>query len=261
LEHVAARTPVLHSRQFDNAAGCSVYFKAENFQRAGAFKFRGAYNKIRAEMERQPVSAVVAYSSGNHAQAVSLVAKLLELRAIIVMPQDAPSSKVEATRGYGAQIVFYNRYSESREEIGKKIAQDTGALLVPPYDDYLIMAGQGTAAAELLEEVPDLDFLLTPASHQSNEGIAVGAAKLAAFAKREPPAARSCEAAKAQLERNVRPDHLEAANVGELALRFVVDRGAIALPRLHRHAYVIEALAAMLAPPLASTAALEALEL
>jgi threo-3-hydroxy-L-aspartate ammonia-lyase len=164
LRGVAHRTPVFISRQFNETAGCSVYFKAENLQRGGAFKFRGAYNKIHAEMEKGVVESVVAYSSGNHAQAVALTAKLLEIPAAIVMPSDAPDAKVTATRSYGADVIFYDRYEEDREEIGKRIALERNALLVPPFDDYLVMAGQGTAAAELLEEIPHLDFLLTPAS-------------------------------------------------------------------------------------------------
>jgi len=155
---------VLCSRRFNELAGCEVFFKAENLQRAGAFKFRGAYNKIVAEQERNPVASVAAYSSGNHAQAVALTTKLLGIPAAIVMPSDAPLSKIEATRGYGADVILYDRYKESREQIGARIAREKQALLVPPYDDYLVMAGQGTAAAELLEEVPDLDFLMTPAS-------------------------------------------------------------------------------------------------
>jgi threonine dehydratase len=161
---VAHRTPVLQSRQFNELAGCSVFFKAENFQRAGAFKFRGAYNKISAELEKGPVHSVVAYSSGNHAQAVALTAKLLKLPAVIVMPSDAPPAKISATREYGAEIIFYERYTENREEIGKKVCEERKALLVPPFDDYLIMAGAGTAAAELLEEIPDLDTVVSPAS-------------------------------------------------------------------------------------------------
>ena len=160
----AHRTPVLTSRQFDQQAGCRVFFKAENLQRGGAFKFRGAYNKIRAEMERGPVREVVAYSSGNHAQAVALVSKLLGIRATIVMPKDAPVAKLAATRGYGAEVVLYDRYGESRDEIGKRLVSERGALLVPPFDDPLIMAGAGTAAAELLEDIPDLDVLLVPVS-------------------------------------------------------------------------------------------------
>jgi threonine dehydratase len=164
IHGVAHRTPVLHSRQFDEIAGCTAFFKAENLQRGGSFKFRGAYNKIRAEMEKSRIQSVVAYSSGNHAQAVALVSKLLKLAAAIVMPVDAPPAKIAATRGYGAEVILYDRYKEDREEIGKRVCAERKALLVPPFDDDLVMAGQGTAAAELLEEVNDLDFLLTPAS-------------------------------------------------------------------------------------------------
>ncbi|HLN57030.1 MAG TPA: pyridoxal-phosphate dependent enzyme [Thermoanaerobaculia bacterium] len=176
LEGVAIRTPVLHSRQFDEEAGASVYFKAENLQRAGAFKFRGAYNKIKTEMERRSFSEVVAYSSGNHAQAVALVSKLLNVKATIVMPRDAPASKLAATRGYGAEVVLYDRYSESRDEIGERLVRERGALLVPPFDDDLIMAGAGTATAELMEEVPDLDFLVVPIS---GAGLIAGSATAA----------------------------------------------------------------------------------
>ena len=164
LHGVAHRTPVLMSRMFNDEAGCSVFFKAENLQRGGAFKFRGAYNKIRAEMDKGSISSVVAYSSGNHAQAVAITAKLLNVPATIVMPADAPAAKISATKGYGAEVVLYDRYKENREEIGRKITRERNALLVPPFDDYLIMAGQGTAAAELLEEVPHLDAIVVPAS-------------------------------------------------------------------------------------------------
>src|SRR5437773_5597088 len=176
LEGVAIRTPVLRSRQFDQAAGAEVFFKAENFQRAGAFKFRGAYNKIKTETERQKFSEVVAYSSGNHAQAVALVSKLLGIKATIVMPKDAPASKLAATREYGAEVVLYDRYGESRDEIGERLVRERGALLVPPFDDELIMAGAGTATAELLEEVPDLDFLVVPVS---GAGLIAGSATAA----------------------------------------------------------------------------------
>jgi threonine dehydratase len=176
LEGVAIRTPVLHSRQFDEESGASVYFKAENLQRAGAFKFRGAYNKIRAEMDCGEVSQVVAYSSGNHAQAVALVCRLLNVKATIVMPNDAPASKLAATRGYGAEVVLYDRYGESRDEIGERLVRERGALLVPPFDDDLIMAGAGTATAELMEEVPDLDFLVVPVS---GAGLIAGSATAA----------------------------------------------------------------------------------
>jgi threonine dehydratase len=164
LAGVALRTPVLRSRQFDEAAGASVFMKAENLQRGGAFKFRGAYNKIKAEMETRRVSEIVAYSSGNHAQAVALVSRILHLKATIVMPNDAPAAKLAATRGYGADVVLYDRYTENRDEIGQRLVADRGALLVPPFDDYLVMAGQATAAVELLEEVPGLDALVVPVS-------------------------------------------------------------------------------------------------
>ncbi|TFG91696.1 MAG: threonine/serine dehydratase, partial [Myxococcales bacterium] len=160
LEGVAHRTPVLHSTQFDAECGASVFFKAENLQRGGAFKFRGAYNKIKAESERGKVEAVVAFSSGNHAQAVALVARLLGIKATIVMPADAPQAKVDATRGYGAEVVLYDRQMQSRDDLASEIAREKNALLVPPFDDELIMAGAATGAVELLEEVPDLDALV-----------------------------------------------------------------------------------------------------
>ena len=161
---VAHRTPVLTSRQFDEQAGCEVFFKAENLQRAGAFKFRGAYNKIAALGDEERRRGLLAYSSGNHAQAVALAARLFGVPAVIVMPQDAPRTKVEATLGYGAEVIFYDRYSEHRESVGERACRERGMTLVPPFDDPLIIAGQGTAAAELLEDVPNLDFLVTPCS-------------------------------------------------------------------------------------------------
>ena len=176
LAGVAIRTPVLQSRQFDDAAGASVFFKAENLQRGGAFKFRGAYNKLKAETERAKVPEVVAYSSGNHAQAVALVCRLLNLKATIVMPRDAPAAKLAATRGYGAEVILYDRYAENRDAIGERLVSERGALLVPPFDDYLIMAGAGTATAELLEEIPDLDTLVVPVS---GGGLIAGSAFVA----------------------------------------------------------------------------------
>jgi threonine dehydratase len=179
LQGFAHRTPVLRSQQFDRAAGGSVYFKAENLQRGGAFKFRGACNKIQAECERRKVSRIVAFSSGNHAQAVALTARLLELPATIVMPEDAPTAKIAATRGYGADIIFYDRYKEDREDVTRRfLATQQDALLVPPFDDYLVMAGQGTAAVELLEEVPDLDCLVIPVS---GNGLIAGSAIAARY--------------------------------------------------------------------------------
>ena len=164
LEGVAHRTPVLTSRQFDEDAGATVFFKAENLQRAGAFKFRGAYNKIKAETERRSVPAVVAFSSGNHAQGVALAARLLGVRATVVMPTDAPQAKIDATRGYGAEVVLYDRSTQSRDDLAEEICRERGAVLVPPFDDELIMAGQATGAVELLEDVPDLDALVVPVS-------------------------------------------------------------------------------------------------
>ncbi len=164
LRGVAHHTPVLTSQQFNERAGCEVYFKAENLQRMGAFKFRGAYNKIASLSEEERNRGVIAHSSGNHAQAVALVARLFGIPAVIVMPEDAPKSKLAATRGYGAEVVLYDRYKESRDAISQQLSEARGLIPVSPFDDYLIMAGQGTAALELLEDVPELDFLLVPCS-------------------------------------------------------------------------------------------------
>lgn len=164
IRSVAHRTPVLTSQQFNEQAGCEVFFKCENLQRAGAFKFRGAYNKIAALSDEERRRGVLAYSSGNHAQATALAAKLFGVPAVIVMPYDAPETKIKATRDYGAEIVFYDRYKQNREGIGERMCVERGMILIPPFDDYLIMAGQGTAALELLEDVPKLDFLVAPCS-------------------------------------------------------------------------------------------------
>jgi threonine dehydratase len=164
LTGVALRTPVFTSRTLDERVGARVHIKAECFQRGGAFKFRGAYNKISSLDADALARGVVAYSSGNHAQAVALAAKLLGSSATIVMPEDAPAAKLEATHGYGAEVVTYDRWTESREAIGAAIAAERGLELVPPYDDPLVMAGQGTAALELLDGVPGLDLLLAPVS-------------------------------------------------------------------------------------------------
>ncbi len=156
------RTPVLTSRTFDEAAGLRVFFKCENFQRAGAFKMRGATNKILSLSGEERARGVVAFSSGNHAQAVALAARDAGVRAVIVMPTDAPRSKLAATRGYGAEVVGYDRQREDREEVARRVAEHEGLAVVPPFDDYEVMAGQGTCALELLEDAPDLDALLTP---------------------------------------------------------------------------------------------------
>ncbi|MGH3050283.1 MAG: pyridoxal-phosphate dependent enzyme, partial [Gaiellaceae bacterium] len=144
IEGVAHRTPVLTSRTLDERTGARVHVKAECFQRGGAFKFRGAYTKISSLPEETLARGVLAYSSGNHAQAVALASRLVGTRATILMPEDAPAAKVEATRGYGAEIVTYDRFADDREEIGARLAADRGLALVKPYDDPLVMAGQGT---------------------------------------------------------------------------------------------------------------------
>ena len=164
LRGVARRTPVLTSRTLDERVAARVHLKAECFQRGGAFKFRGAYNKISSLDEDTLRRGVIAYSSGNHAQAVAIAAGLLGTHATIVMPEDAPTAKLEATRGYGGEVVLYDRWTESREEIGARLAAERGLELVRPYDDPLVMAGQGTAALELLEDAPELDLLLAPVS-------------------------------------------------------------------------------------------------
>ena len=176
LHGVAHRTPVLRSRTLDGLAGAAVHVKAECFQRGGAFKFRGAYNKIVSLPEEERARGVLAYSSGNHAQAVAIAARLLGTTATIVMPEDSPAAKLEATRGYGAEIVMYDRYADDREEIGARLAVQRGLALVKPYDDPVVMAGQGTVALELLVEVPELDLLLTPVG---GGGLIAGCATVA----------------------------------------------------------------------------------
>ena len=159
LDGHAHRTPVLTSGQVDERTGCRVFFKCENLQRIGAFKFRGAFNAISQLTPEQKQRGVLAYSSGNHAQAVALAAKLLGSSALIVMPEDAPPVKVAATRGYGAEVVLYDKYTTVREELAAQIAHDRGLAVIPPYDHPLVVAGQGTAAKELIEETGALDYL------------------------------------------------------------------------------------------------------
>jgi threo-3-hydroxy-L-aspartate ammonia-lyase len=162
LRGIANHTPVVTSRTVDALVGAQVFFKCENLQRGGAFKFRGAYNRLAALTAEQRARGVVAFSSGNHAQGVALAARELGVPATVVMPTDAPALKLAATRGYGAEVVSYDRLTEDREDIARRLAQDRGLTLVPPYDHPLIMAGQGTAALELVEEVGSLDWLLAP---------------------------------------------------------------------------------------------------
>ena len=158
----AHRTPVLTSRSVDARAGGQVFFKCENLQRAGAFKFRGAYNALARLSAEQRRKGVVAYSSGNHAQAVALAGSLLGIPAVIVMPSDAPQVKLDATRGYGGEIVVYDRARDDRAAIAAELARTRGVTLIPPFDHPHIVAGQGTAAQELLEETGPLDLLLVP---------------------------------------------------------------------------------------------------
>ena len=162
IEPHVHRTPVVTSRQLDRLAGCRVFCKCETFQRVGAFKARGAFSRLTLLGPAERRSGVVAFSSGNHAQAVALAASELGARATIVMPADAPALKVAATQGYGATVVSYDRASGSREEIARRIVDEQGAVLVPPFDDDAVIAGQGTLALELLEDVPDLDVLVAP---------------------------------------------------------------------------------------------------
>ncbi len=157
-------TPVMTSRAFDQVAGKQVFFKCENLQRVGAFKFRGATNRILSLTEAEKRRGVIAVSSGNHAQAAALAAREAGVRAVVAIPADAPKMKVAATRDYGADIRFFDRLADDREAFARDIAEREGLVLVPPYDDYLIMAGQGTCGLEFIEEVPDLDCLLTPCS-------------------------------------------------------------------------------------------------
>ncbi len=159
IEGVAHRTPVATSTQFDERMGCEAYFKCENFQRMGAFKFRGAYNTLSRLSAEQRKRGVVAFSSGNHAQAVALAGQLLGVPATIVMPRDAPAVKVAATRGYGAEVVLYDREEENREKIAQRLAAERGSLVVPPFDHPDVIAGQGTCTKELIEDIGPLDYL------------------------------------------------------------------------------------------------------
>jgi threo-3-hydroxy-L-aspartate ammonia-lyase len=177
LRGVANRTPVFTSRTLDGRTGATLFLKAESFQRGGAFKFRGAYNKISSLSAEELTRGVFASSSGNHAQAVALVARLLGTKAVILMPEDATEAKLAATRGYGAEVVTYDRYAPGdREELGLRMAGERGMVPIPPYDDLMVMAGQGTVALELIEETGDLDTLVCPVS---GGGLIAGCATVA----------------------------------------------------------------------------------
>jgi threonine dehydratase len=185
LQGVAHRTPVLTSRTADARTGAQVFFKCENFQRMGAFKFRGAYNALAQFTPGQRRAGVIAFSSGNHAQAIALAARLLGMPSVIVMPHDSPAAKLAATREYqhgqpGSEVVLYDRYTEDREAIGARLAAERGMTLIPPYDHAHVMAGQGTAAAELIEATGPLDLLLVCVGGGGLiAGCAVAAAQLA----------------------------------------------------------------------------------
>jgi threo-3-hydroxy-L-aspartate ammonia-lyase len=162
IRGVAHHTPTLTSKTFDERTGAQLFFKCENLQRMGAFKFRGAYNRLAQLTPEERRGGVVAYSSGNHAQGVALAAQLLGIPAVIVMPRDAPEAKLNATRGYGAEVVLYERSEENRAAIAQGLAKERGATIVPPYDDARIAAGAGTAALELTHDAGPLDVIVTP---------------------------------------------------------------------------------------------------
>lgn len=177
---IVHRTPVFTSRTFGARSGVRAFFKCENLQVGGAFKIRGAANFLFSMPRAELARGVVAYSSGNHAQAVAIAARHFGVRAAIVMPSDAPAAKVEATRGYGARVIPYDRFHESREAIGERVARETGATIVPPFDHEWIIAGQGTAARELIESQPDLDAIIAPVS---GGGLLAGCAIAARHAR------------------------------------------------------------------------------
>jgi threo-3-hydroxy-L-aspartate ammonia-lyase len=162
LKGIAHHTPVMTSRTLDEQVGAQVFLKCENLQRVGAFKFRGAYNAISQLTEDEKSRGVIAFSSGNHAQAIALVGKLLGVKTVIVMPDNAPATKREATAGYGAEVIIYDPTKQDRKQIAETLSSEHGYTLVPPFDHAGVIAGQGTAALELIEEVGDLDYLLTP---------------------------------------------------------------------------------------------------
>ena len=180
----AHHTPVLTSRALDARIGARLFFKCENLQRAGAFKFRGAYNALSRLSDRQRRQGVLAYSSGNHAQAVALAGRELSVPTTIIMPSDAPRVKIDATRGYGGDVVLYDRETHSREELAAEIASERGLTLVPPFDNPWIVAGQGTVARELIEDVGSLDYLLVPCGGGGLlSGCSIAAASLAPSCK------------------------------------------------------------------------------
>jgi len=201
LAGFAHRTPIVTSHAADQRAGCSVFFKCENLQRAGAFKFRGAYNALSKALAGSSPRGVATFSSGNHAQAIALSAQLLGIPAVVVMPKDAPANKVSATQGYGAEIVLYDRYRENREQLAAALASERSFVLIPPYDHPDVIAGQGTVGMEMLEQIDGLDLLVVPLG---GGGLLAGCA---IAAKAANPACRVV---------GVEP---EAGNDGQLSLR------------------------------------------
>jgi len=237
------RTPVITSRAFDEAAsrrskesvGRRVFFKCENMQRTGSFKIRGATNRILSLTEEERRRGVIAFSSGNHAQAVALAAREANVRAVIAMPDDAPQSKVAATKGYGAEVIFYDRQRVDRELFTREIAERERLLLVPPYDDYLIMAGQGTCALELFEDVPELDAVVTPCG---GGGLFAGTSTVA----RAFSAGTRCFAVEAELADDTRRSFLKGERVSIPPPATIADGmrnqspGALTFPVLLKHA-------------------------
>jgi threo-3-hydroxy-L-aspartate ammonia-lyase len=242
IEGRVHRTPILTSRAFDEAArersgqtGRRVFFKCENMQRTGSFKFRGATNKILSLTDEEKRRGVIAFSSGNHGQAVALAASEARVRALIAMPGDAPQSKVAATRGYGAEVVFYDRQRDDREAFAREISEREHLLLVPPYDDYLIMAGQGTCALEFLDEVPELDCIITPCG---GGGLFAGTSTVALA---QNPAMR-CFAVEAESADDTRQSFLKGERVKIPPPPTIADGmrnqspGALTFPVLQRNA-------------------------
>lgn len=179
IKGVANPTPVMTSRTFDERFGCQAFFKCENFQRVGAFKFRGAYNALSQLSDDQKQRGVLTFSSGNHAQAIALAGKLLGIKTVIVMPHDAPVIKRQATEGYGAEVISYHRSEESREKLGQELAEERGLTVVPPFNHPHIVAGQGTAGLELIEEAGPLDVLIAPCGGGGLlSGVAIAAKSL-----------------------------------------------------------------------------------
>ncbi|HEY9283464.1 MAG TPA: pyridoxal-phosphate dependent enzyme [Pyrinomonadaceae bacterium] len=229
------RTPVLTSRSFDERAGREVFFKCENFQRGGAFKMRGATNRIRALTGEERARGVCAFSSGNHAQAVALASRDAGVEATIVMPSDAPKAKVEATRGYGAEVIFYDRERDDRQRVANDVAESRGLVMVPPYDDYLVMAGQGTAAVELFEEVGALDALVVPCG---GGGLFAGASVVA----RAVGPRAACYAVEPEAGDDTRRSYLKGERVSIPAPQTIADGarvqspGELTFPFVQKHA-------------------------